>query len=189
MIFSSQKPDKLSDSDLVKKFKKNHDLEILGVLFNRYTHLVYGVCLKYLKQREDSQDAVIQIFEILVHEIPKHEIRDFKSWLHGVTRNYCLMELRKKSSQKKHVEKYSSDFFMETVEEMHPIDREENSMINGALEKCLQQLKEEQKQCISLFYYQDKCYKEIALVLNLEEKKVKSYIQNGKRNLKICLEN
>lgn len=188
MIFNSKKPEKQSDEALVKKFKSDHDLNDLGVLFNRYTHLVYGVCLKYLKQREDSQDAVIQIFEILVHEIPKHDIREFKNWLHGVTRNYCLMQLRKKSSQKKTQEKYGADFFMETEEQLHPIDTEENSSIESSLKKCLEKLKEEQRKCVSLFYYEELCYKEIAEELNLEEKKVKSYIQNGKRNLKICLE-
>ena len=98
------------------------------------------------------------------------------------------MQLRKKSSQKKTQEKYGADFFMETEEQLHPIDTEENSSIESSLKKCLEKLKEEQRKCVSLFYYEELCYKEIAEELNLEEKKVKSYIQNGKRNLKICLE-
>jgi RNA polymerase sigma-70 factor (ECF subfamily) len=188
VIFSSNKPEKQSDEALVTDFQSDQDMTILGILFNRYTHLVYGVCLKYLKHKENSQDAVIQIFEILVHEVPKHEIRNFKSWLHGVTRNYCLMQLRKQTSVKKSLERFSADYFMESVEDAHPIDNDKGDTMTTSIKKCLEKLKEQQRRCVSLFYYEEKCYKEISEELQLEEKKVKSYIQNGKRNLKICIE-
>ncbi|MEI6865629.1 sigma-70 family RNA polymerase sigma factor [Flavicella sp.] len=163
-------------------------MTVLGVLFNRYTHLVYGVCLKYLKHREDCQDAVIQIFEILIQEVPKHDIKNFKNWLYGVTRNYCLMQLRKQNANKKSFEKYSATFFMESSEELHPIDIERDNSINTSLKKCLEKLKEEQRKCVILFYFEEMCYKKIAEERQLEEKKIKSYIQNGKRNLKLCIE-
>ncbi len=188
VIFNSNKPDKQSDETLLKLFQKEKDLEILGQLFSRYTHLVYGVCLKYFKNREDSQDGVIQIFELLVEQLPKHSVLNFKSWLHSVTRNFCLMQLRKSKASKNQLEKYSNDFFMENEETMHPIDTEAKNEINNALQLCLEKLKELQKKCVSLFYYEEKCYREISEELHLEEKKVKSYIQNGKRNLKICIE-
>lgn len=180
---------KLTDNELIDRFCEQNDLEVLGVLFNRYMHLVYGVCLKYLKHREESQDAVMQIFEVLVKEVPKHDIKVFKSWLYGVSRNFCLMKLRKESSSKVLKLTFSGDDFMENTTIVHPLDEAPNEKENEALQKCLGALKEQQRKCVELFYYAQKCYKEIAEELILEEKKVKSNIQNGKRNLKICIEN
>jgi len=188
VLFSKNKPEKESDEELIQRFCKENDLEVLGVLYNRYMHLVYGVCLKYLKNREESQDAVMQIFEVLILEVPKHEIRVFKNWLHGVSRNFCLMKIRKNSSEKIKKDNFSKTIFMENTNPLHPLDTEENVNLTSPLKKCMEQLKAIQKQSIELFYYDHKCYKEISEELCIEEKKVKSFIQNGKRNLKICIE-
>jgi RNA polymerase sigma-70 factor (ECF subfamily) len=178
-----------TDEELIKSFRSTGNLEILGELYSRYMHLVYGVCLKYLKNREESMDAVMQIFEKLITDIPKQEIKNFSSWLHVVTKNYCLMQLRSVKSQKARLDEWAADpvNYMENVSEMHPIDRDEPDM-QEALNECIEKLKEEQKYCIRQFYYENKCYREIAGTLGISEKKVKSYLQNGKRNLKLCLE-
>ena len=176
------------DSELLQKYLETGNLEILGELYNQYIHLVYGVCLKYLNSREESKDAVNKIFENLIVEIPKFEIQNFRSWLYVVTKNYCLMQLRKNKAEKKRFEKYSTDIFMESTEILHPIDDAPESSLEKNLKRCIEKLKKEQQECIHLFYYENKCYQEISDLLQLEQKKVKSYIQNGKRNLKICLE-
>jgi RNA polymerase sigma-70 factor, ECF subfamily len=177
-----------SDEELVRQFREKQDLEVLGVLYKRYMYLVYGVCMKYFKNREDSQDAVMQVFEILVKDIPRFEIQNFKGWLYTVSRNFCLMQLRKSTKEKNRFPEISSAFFMESTTVMHPIEEESDAEMQERLKFCLEQLKEEQRRCVELFYYQQQCYKEIATGLNIGEEKVKSYIQNGKRNLKICLE-
>ena len=180
--------DNYSDEELVMLFRNKHDLEALGALYRRYMLLVYGVCMKYLKNREDSQDAVMQIFEILVKDIPRFEIQNFKGWLYTVSRNHCLMQLRKTSKEKNREPEISASVFMESTTVMHPIEEEPNEDLQERLRWCLEQLKEEQRRCVELFYYQQQCYKQIAANLNIAEEKVKSYIQNGKRNLKICIE-
>lgn len=187
--FRKKKKDK-SDSELLADYFENREMEVLGELYQRYMHLVYGVCLKYFKEREKSKDAVIQIFEKLVIDIDKHEIRNFKSWLYVVSKNHCLMELRKtKPGETLFIsDENEMAVFMEKTPELHPIDRETEEGSEKALIECIERLKEEQKRCIRLFYFENKSYREICSVLNLEEKKVKSFIQNGKRNLKICLE-
>jgi RNA polymerase sigma-70 factor (ECF subfamily) len=185
----SKKHNKRSqDSHLLQEYLESGDLEILGALFNRYIHLVYGVCLKYLKDREQSKDAVNQIFEKLIIEIPKFKIQNFRSWLYVVTKNHCLMEIRKNQSEKKQFEKFSADFYMESTSISHPIDEERDSKLEKKLQECIEKLKKEQQKCVQLFYYGQKCYREIANHMGIDEKKVKSYIQNGKRNLKICIE-
>jgi len=180
-----------SDEELLAEFKSGGGLEVLGVLYSRYLHLVYGVCLKYLKEREEAKDAVMQIFEKLVIEIPKHNIDNFRSWLHVVTKNYSLMQLRSGRSEKERFVEWSNDpeFFMETVTDMHPLDEDEDlKRIDSTLEDCIERLKEEQRISIRLFYFENRCYNEISAMLGINEKKVKSHLQNGKRNLKICLE-
>lgn len=178
-----------SDDELIKEFSFSGDLEVLGELYSRYMHLVYGVCLKYLKDREESMDSVMQIFEKLIADIPKQEILNFRSWLHVVTRNYCLMHLRSKKSEDEKLREMMIDpgNFMENSCELHPIDREEIDT-DKALADCIEQLKEVQKACIKKFYFDSKCYNEIAKDLGTDEIKVKSHLQNGKRNLKLCLE-
>jgi RNA polymerase sigma-70 factor (ECF subfamily) len=178
----------LSDEELAMQYRQKPDLEVLGILYKRYMYLVYGVCMKYLKNRDDSQDAVMQIFETLVIEIPRFEIRNFKSWLYGVSRNHCLMKLRKDHSERNRYEKISGDLFMESTVVLHPIEETDNDEIQEKLKACMEQLKEEQRRCVELFYYHQHCYKEIAAELSLDENRVKSFIQNGKRNLKICIE-
>lgn len=177
-----------SDEELVRLYREKQDLEALGVLYKRYMYLVYGVCMKYFKNREDSQDAVMQIFEVLVKDIPRFEIQNFKGWLYTVSRNHCLMQLRKTSKEKNRYPEISTTVFMESTAVMHPIEEESDGDMQERLKICLEQLKEEQRRCVEMFYYQQQCYKEIANDLSIGEEKVKSYIQNGKRNLKNCLE-
>jgi RNA polymerase sigma-70 factor (ECF subfamily) len=180
-----------SDEELLSEFKSGGDLELLGELYSRYVHLVYGVCLKYLKDREEAKDGVMQIFEKLIIEIPKHNIENFHGWLHVVTKNYCLMQLRSGKSEKEKLSEWINDpsVFMETITDLHPLDEEEYSKsIERELEDCIERLKEEQRLCIRQFYFENRCYNEISGILGLDEKKVKSHLQNGKRNLKICLE-
>ena len=172
-----------SDSDLLEKYRKTGDKHYVGILYERYLHLVYGLCLKYLGTKEESQDAVMDIFErisgILLHD----EIEFFKSWLYAVSKNHCLVHLRR------HKEMLSIDEnFMELDYYEHPNNKAalENDLIN--LEKCIEQLKEDQKKCIQLFFLQKKSYALISNLTKLTLKEVKSYIQNGKRNLKICME-
>ena len=188
---SGKYPDK-SDEELLGKFKNSGNLDLLGELYSRYMHLVYGVSLKYLGDRDDAQDAVMNIFEKLITDLPRHEVQNFKSWLYVLTKNHCLMEIRSRKSADSRLEGLKTEQeFMESEEELHLIDREDNSMessLEKALMDCIEQLKTEQKQCIEMFYYQKLCYQEIADSLKMEEKTVKSYLQNGKRNLKICLE-
>jgi len=184
-----KKQEEYSDVKLIAVFRETGNLEVLGNLYERYMHLVYGVCLKYFEDREDARDGVNGIFEKLIAEVTKHEIENFKSWLYVLTKHYCLMKLRSERSKQHRQEKWENEqeMFMESSDVLHPIDEEEKKT-DDALKACIEKLKKEQKQCIVLFYYNDRSYKEISDALGMEEKKVKSYIQNGKRNLKICIE-
>ena len=188
MLEISGKHPNSSDEELLRLFHRNGSLDTLGELYSRYMHLVYGVSLKYLGSREEAKDIVMQIFEKLVTDLPGQEVRNFKSWLYVITKNHCLMQIRSKKSADGRMEGYKIEKeFMESEQEMHPIDRDDHS-VEEALKHCIEQLKNEQKRCIELFYYEKHCYQEIAEQLGMSEKKVKSYLQNGERNLKICLE-
>jgi len=190
LISFKQKKDNKTDNEILELFLKTRDINMLGELYSRYMHLIYGVCLKYFREPEKSKDTVIELFEKVQIEIQKHNVINFKSWVYVLTKNYCLMKLRKTKAGE--IIYVSNDEelagFMENETELHPIDEELNENLEKALNDCINSLKAEQKNCIRLFYFENKCYREIAGQLKLEEKKVKSYIQNGKRNLKICLE-
>jgi RNA polymerase sigma-70 factor (ECF subfamily) len=173
-----------SDSDLVLQYKANADMDVLGNLYNRYMELVYGVCLKYLKDSEESKDAVINIFEELVTKLKKYEVDNFRGWLYQLAKNHCLMKLRSQKKQPVNVDAdvmhLSDNVHLDTV-----MEKEENLTM---MEHCIDKLPDEQKTTIELFYLKEKCYKEIAEITAIEVNKVRSFIQNGRRNLKICMD-
>lgn len=177
------------DISLINRFKKSDDRESMGILFERYTFLVYGICMKYLKDEEKSKDAVMEVFEKVMHEIHRHEVTNFSSWLHSVARNYCLMQLRsEKNKDEKSGEWQKSELlFMEMAEEMHLNNTNEKERQLQQLELAIEQLNNEQKICIQLFYLEEKSYQEVAYITGYDLKKVKSYLQNGKRNLENIL--
>ena len=173
------------DAALIAQYRSTGSLDVLGLLYNRYMHLVYGVCLSYFKDEEASKDAVMQIFEELVLKLRLHEVQNFKSWLHVLTRNHCLMVLRKQS---KHDIVSIEDVFVENAEFVHLDIEDAKEKQLTVMEKCMDTLPQEQKVSVDLFYLQEKCYKDVAEITGYDILKVKSYIQNGKRNLKICIE-
>lgn len=179
----------ITDEELLQEFRSEGNLEALGELYGRYMHLVYGVCLKYFKEREEAKDAVMQIFEKLITAIPGTDIINFRSWLHVVTRNFCLMQLRSGRSviEKHTVLEKNEPAFMENEYNLHPVDEDEIEK-DKMLTDCISKLKDEQRESIRQFYYENRSYNEIACIMGIDEKKVKSLLQNAKRNLKLCLE-
>ncbi|HEX5171171.1 MAG TPA: sigma-70 family RNA polymerase sigma factor [Cyclobacteriaceae bacterium] len=175
----------MTDIELVELYRKSGGMEVLGALFQRYTAMLFGVCMKYLKDREASKDAVMQLFEKLTTALHEYEITHFKSWLYVTARNHCLMEIR--SRKGKNFEDIETAV-MESDGQMHPEDSLELETNLGKLEKCIEELIQEQKHCVQLFYLQQRCYQEISDLTGYNYNQVKSYIQNGKRNLKICIE-
>lgn len=193
LFFRSNNLTTLNDEELIAKFTKEENSIYIGELFSRYAHMAFGVCIKYLKNEEMSRDAVMHVYESLLEDLKKHEVKNFKGWFHIVVKNHCLMELRKQKTDGKKHEAFEKDeqLFMELEQSVHQITETvvDEDLEFDKLGNCLEQLKEEQRKCVELFFLQEKCYKEIAGTTNYEIKKVKSYIQNGKRNLKNCLEN
>lgn len=190
MFLKSKNKIEPDDTELLIQYKKKNDPEILGLLYSRYVSLVYGLCLRYLSEREKSKDAVMQIFELLAVELHRHDIQNFKSWLYVFSKNYCLMELRKEKSLHKLEENWlaNQEKFMEKADEMHLIDSNENLKLNEELKDCIEKLKAEQQRTVHLFYFENKSYRDISQETGWDDKKVKSLLQNGKRNLKICLD-
>jgi RNA polymerase sigma factor (sigma-70 family) len=180
-----QTTEHIVEAKLLTRYKESQDPALVGELYSRYMALVYGVCLKYLKDREESRDAVMHIYETLLEALKKHEVSNFKSWLYTLARNHCLMKLR--AEKGRHFEDISMGI-MENVSEKHPDSEPDLEQNVSKLEKCLEALVPDQRTCVQLFYYEQKCYREIESITGLDNNRVKSHIQNGKRNLKICME-
>jgi len=180
--------DKEKEAHMLLQYKSTGDLKILGMLFEPYMPLIYGVCLKYLKDEAQSEDAVMQIFEQLINKLRVHTVSNFKSWLYTFARNYCLMEIR--VNNRLGTLSLEGNAFMENDAFMHqPLGENVLEEQLSLMEQCMEQLNAEQQTCVRLFYLEQKCYKDIAAITGYDINKVKSYIQNGKRNLKICMEN
>lgn len=179
-----------TDEELVQLYQSDGDVEHLGVLFERYVELVYGVCLKYFKNSTLAEDAVMNIFETLVEKVRTQDIRQFRPWLHVVAKNHCLMQLRKKN--------YTVSFdemppsmqaeVVQSEEAVHPLDVFDENGEELALKNCIEKLTPQQKHCIEQFYFENRSYKEIADLTGEELGLVRSNIQNGRRNLRICME-
>ncbi|MFH2094471.1 MAG: sigma-70 family RNA polymerase sigma factor [Bacteroidota bacterium] len=176
---------KLTDHDLVAAYRRSGNSAYMGILYERYYFLVYGVCLKYLKNRDDSKDAVNRIFEKLIADIPGADIRNFGTWLFVVTKNHCLMQIRSNSRKASREEIYAMELF--DLNSDKDSEAGYGTDMIARMKDALVQLKEEQRRCLELFYLEEKPYREVAQITGYAEKKVKSFIQNGKRNLKIIM--
>ena len=177
--------DKKTDQEILDLFYQDKNNEWLGVLLSRYSLLLFGLCMKYLKNQEDAKDAVQQIFIKVINELSKYQVTYFKSWLYMVAKNYCLMQLRQK--------KYLSVELNETIYISEENELDINALIKkdkelNTLESAILLLNNEQKLCITLFYLKKNSYLEITEKTGLTMLQVKSFIQNGKRNLKLLIE-
>ncbi len=181
----------LGDDELILTYRNKDDKEAVGVLFNRYSHLVFGVCMKYLKDPEDARDAVSQIFEKLHIDLKKHDVKKFSFWIHRVAQNFCLMQLRSKQAAQNKAERFTKDemVLMENNDDIHHTAAYQKEAELTLLEEAIKSLNEEQRVCVELFYLKEKCYNDISDLTGYDFKQVKSFIQNGKRNLKIYMEN
>ena len=173
-----------TDAELVQRYRSGGDMAVLGELYSRYMDLTYGVCLKYLQEPEDAKDSVIAIFEELVTKLRKYEVDNFKGWLYQLAKNHCLMKLRGKKGRPVNVDPE----LVHLADNWHPDAAGLKETQFNTMEYCLEKLPAEQKQAVELFYLKEKCYKEIAEETGTEINKIRSFIQNGRRNLKICME-
>jgi len=181
---------KLSDEVLIRIYGKKRDSRLAEEVFSRYTHLIFGVCFKYLKDEEKSKDAVMQIIEKILIDPPKQEMKSFRNWLFIVTKNHCLMAIRHEQAETRAVQQRFlelKDEIMEIPEPEHQSEQNEKEEILSELRIAVGKLGNEQKMCIELFYIDGKSYAEIAELTGFNMNAVKSYIQNGKRNLKNIL--
>ena len=180
-----QKLNHIEDKELLARFYSYHNNEWLGELLPRYTLLLFGVCMKYLKNEEDAKDCVQQIFLKAINELHKYKVEYFKSWIYMIAKNHCLMKLRDKG-------KYTSEITEriastpDTAEEKNLHIEKDNTL--SEMQSALRQLNHEQQLCVTLFYLQKRSYTEIAAETGYSMMQVKSNIQNGKRNLRLLLE-
>jgi RNA polymerase sigma factor (sigma-70 family) len=174
-----------ADLELVAAYRQSSDLTILARLYQRYLDLLYGVCLKYLGEREAARDAVMEIFEELSQKLLKHEVTHFKGWLYTLARNHCLMQLRSSGRVKTH--SFDPEG-MQTADDWHLSDKMEQEARLDRLSSCIETLSAEQRTAVRLFYLEKKSYKEIEKINGQDWNKVRSLIQNGRRNLKICMQ-
>lgn len=184
---SSKKRQELSDQELITRYKKSGDSAFVGELFERYNLQIYGICRKYLKNDEEARDASMEVFEYLMKELLKYEVLKFKGWLARATSNFCLMRIRKNRSLESKEEDYKKDELGNVEigsDPHHKGESEEKELELQRLEAALGDLKEEQKTCVELFFIKNKSYDEVSELTGYSYKQVKSFIQNGKRNLK-----
>jgi RNA polymerase sigma factor (sigma-70 family) len=172
-----------SDEDLLQQYYDKRDNRLLGILLQRYTLLLLGVCMKYLKDEEAAKDAVQQIFLKVIHELQRYRVQFFKSWLYMIARNHCLMQLRR------HDVKNVSALNENIIEEEFQLQQEiEKEKLLSLVEASMEELNSDQKTCITLFFLEKKSYQQISEQTGFSLMQVKSYIQNGKRNLKLLVE-
>ena len=175
----------ITDEELLQNFYKDHDNKWLGILLPRYTLLLLGVCMKYLKNEEDARDCVQQIFLKVINELQKYKVEYFKSWIYMIAKNHCLMKLR---DQKK----LPLELNEQIVAAENPVEKKDfvdKENLFEKMQQAISQLNPEQQQCVNLFYLQKKSYAEVAAITGYTMLQVKSHLQNGKRNLKLLMAN
>jgi RNA polymerase sigma-70 factor (ECF subfamily) len=176
------------EAALLRQYRQTGDLAVLGRVYEPYLELVFAVCYQHLRDEDEAKDTTMQVFEKLVTELRRHEVTNFRSWLHSVARNECLMLLRRRRTAPETRDDFDEDR-VESAALAHP-GNEEFSLENhlAHLDGCLETLVESQRTTVRLFFYEEKSYREISDLTGFGLNDVKSFLQNGKRNLKKCLE-
>jgi RNA polymerase sigma-70 factor (ECF subfamily) len=179
-----------NDLLLIEKYQEKGDTAILSNLFIKYNPLIIGVCMKYLKDLDLSKDLSMEIYEKLIIELRTQNIDNFKSWLYVIVKNHCLMYLRKEKKNQADLDEFEKNSMdlMENHMDWHPFNESQEGIQRMVLQQCLKRLSDEQKISVNMFYLDGKTYDDISNFMNIEVKSVKSFLQNGRRNLKICLE-
>jgi RNA polymerase sigma-70 factor (ECF subfamily) len=178
----------MNDQQLLLSYRHDGNSRWVGELFERYKHLLFGVCLKYLKNREEAKDALMGVFEKLIGDLKNKEVENFPSWAYTVAKNHCLMALRKQSGQLARMEVYKKT--VNGQESTDPGTLSAQDILENGLQKlelAIADLSDEQRVCVHMFYIEEKSYKEISDQTGFQLNEVKSHIQNGRRNLKIKL--
>ncbi len=180
----AEKDNDITDSELLKRFYNDQDNRWLGILLPRYTVMLLGVCMKYLKNEEDAKDCVQQVFLKVISELPKYKVDYFKSWIYMIAKNHCLMKLRGEKNYSLEITENLLQTEEVVEEKRNHLEKEE---LFVTLEEALKELNEEQRICVQLFYLEKKSYSEIAEITSYTMLQVKSHLQNGKRKLKIAM--
>ena len=176
------------EAALLRQYRQTGDLAVLGRVYEPYLELVFAVCYQHLRDEDEAKDATMQVFEKLVTELRRHEVTNFRSWLHSVARNECLMLLRRRRTALEMRDDFDEDR-VESAAEAHPVDEEFSLETHlDHLDGCLETLSADQRRTVTLFFYEEKSYREISALTGFGPNEVKSFLQNGKRNLKKCLE-
>ena len=192
-LFRKAKPDhtRRDAADYIAAYRATGDLTILGDLYEQHMELIYAVCYNYLRNEDEAKDAVMNLFEQLITDLRKHDVQQFGPWLHSVARNHCLMQLRKNQAHPKTELVTNANGELSDEVELSWLYDEDDPAEHEAdlsrMETCLQILSPEQQTCLTLFYLERKSYTEVAKLTGFDQKQVKSYLQNGRRNLKICM--
>jgi RNA polymerase sigma factor (sigma-70 family) len=185
---NSDSRNRLSDRELVERYRYSFDTAYIGILFQRYAHLLFGISMKYLGNEERAKDAVMEVFEKVMADLRRHHVEDFKPWIYTVTRNHCLMGIRSGRTADQHHERYVHHLraIVETDEPLH-LNGERIETEDRMLHEAIDALNDGQRQCIRMFYFERMSYEQIADVTGMGLKQVKSHLQNGKRNLRLKL--
>lgn len=180
----------LPDDQLLVYYKQTEDRDVVAEVYDRYAYLLFGVCMKYMKNEADSKDALMQVFEKLYESLKVYEIGHLKSWIYSVTKHHCLFLLKnnKEYAYEEQILVWKTPKeFVEFGDDLTLTGRLENVDQTKKLQWAMEQLNEEQRICVDLFYLKEKSYEEVQEITQFTYKQVKSYIQNGKRNLKNLL--
>ena len=184
-----KKKEYLSDEELLADYRKSGNKDLFADLFKKHVSTVYGTCLFYLQDKDEAQDATMQLFEKLMPDLKSRDINNFKAWLSFVVRNHCISLIRKNKTSSKNIKSYYEFEYEDTTYEAEEkIGSVSDDVLLQEMKNSLPKLKEKQKQCVALFYLQNKSYQDIAQETGFSLNEIKSHIQNGKRNLKLLIE-
>ncbi|MEL6655687.1 MAG: sigma-70 family RNA polymerase sigma factor [Bacteroidota bacterium] len=178
--------DQKSDEELVRQFQQSGDRFLLGLLLRRYSQSILGTCHYYLRQPQDAEDAAMEVCELIVRQLQKpKEIKRFKDWVFIIARNYCFRKLKDNKRLTELSTEWEKDFLNSDVQyELGDTLYVQEEALYARVDAEIQQLNEQQRLCLTAFYWQGEKYKDIAARYGMTTDEVRSAIQNGRRNLR-----
>jgi len=166
----------------------DEDGEALGELYRLFHARVFGLCRHLLGRPEDAEDAASEVFARLPKAIKSYQSAlPFSRWLLSVTSHHCLDRLRRRQLEQRLFDAEPVDTLAVTAREASPLQQvisdEGREKVRGAIAA----LPEQYRLPLTLRYYSDLSYDEIAQQLGLSRPNVATLIFRAKQQLRLAL--
>ncbi len=174
-----------SDEDLMHAIAQGDELAF-EALYDRYSSLLYGLCLRMLGKRSDAEALLTEVFFEVWEKADRYESYrgSLRTYLVMLTRSRAIDKSRSESSRRAAEEVAGKPVFSSTAHPLQAIIQEENRDI---VRQAVNELTDLERQALFLAFFDGLSYRQVALQLDKPLGTMKSIIRRALHRLRQAL--